>query len=49
MGVTKLVSALQALKAKIKGVFTGETVAMVTVDVKKVTSNCSTMIGHSFD
>ena len=30
MGVTELVSELLALKAKIKGVLTGYTVAMVT-------------------
>ncbi len=37
------------LKRKIKGVLTGFTVAMVTNDVMKMTSTCSTMMGHLFD
>ena len=45
----KFVFELQALKAKIKGVLTGYTVAMVTFYVNKLTTTCSTMIGHSFN
>ena len=36
-------------RAKIKGVLTGYTVAMVTFYVKKLATTRSTMIGHSFD
>ena len=46
MGVTKLVFELKALKAKLRGVVTGYTVAMVTFYVKALITTCSTMIGH---
>ena len=48
MGVTELVFELQALKAKIKGVF-GHIVAMVTYCVTKLTATCSPMIGLFVD
>ncbi len=41
--------ALKALKAEIRGVLTGHTVAMVTSDVIKITKMYSTIIGHLFD
>ena len=49
MGVIELVSELQALKAKIKGVLTGHIVTTITYCATKWTATCSPMIGQIFD
>ena len=50
MGVTKLIFELEALKAKIKGVFlASHIVAMVTYCTTKLTTTCSPMIGQFVD
>ncbi len=48
MGVTELIFELLVLKAKlkIKGVFRGYTVTMVTSYTKKMVTVCRPMIGH---
>ena len=49
MGVTELVFELEALKAKIKGVFSSHIVAMVTYCATKLTVTCSPMIEQFLD
>lgn len=52
MEVTELVFELWAIKAKTKGVITSLTsyaVAMVTNDVKEITTTCLPIVGHLFD
>jgi len=49
MGVTELVFELKALKTKIKGVFAGHNVAMVTYCVTKIIPTCSPVIGQFSD
>ena len=47
MGVTELIFELLALKAKIKGVLTDYTIAMVTTNVKKMITTCRPNLFHT--
>ena len=48
MAITELVFELQLLQGKIRGVFKGYTVAIVTCYVNKMTITCLPMLRHSF-